>query len=128
MSKRSTGFLFDSHLSRCVSSGTGRGLEESPEGDPDHAPNLHLRVKPSTQRRLPITPRRKCEGRTPRPAPGPDPHQDHALVHVLGPDPGQDASQEDARKVSAPHPSFLYPSLCQMDQSLVFCREKICLF
>ncbi len=88
-------------LFRCVSSGTGRGLGESPEGDLDHAPNLRLREKPSTQRRPPITPRRKCDGRTPRPAPGPGPHQDHALVHVLGHDPGLDASQEDARKVSA---------------------------
>lgn len=38
---------------------TGRGLAESPEGDLDHAPNRHLRERTSTQRRLPITPRKK---------------------------------------------------------------------
>lgn len=83
---------------------TGRGRGESPEGDLDHAPNPHPHEKTSTQRRPPITPRKKCDGRTPRPAPGPGPRRDHAPVHALAPDPGPDASQEDARKVSPTPP------------------------
>lgn len=81
---------------------TGRDLGESPEGDLDHAPNPHPHEKTSTQHRLPIIPRKKCDGHTPHLAPGPDPRQDHALVHGPGPDPGPDASLEDARKVPAP--------------------------
>lgn len=80
---------------------TGRGLGESPEGG--HAPNPHLREKPATRRRLPITPRKKCDGHTPHPAPGP--HPDHALGPVLGPDPGPDASREAVR--TAPAAPFL---------------------
>lgn len=120
-SEVSPGFLFDIHSSRCVSSGTDRGLGESPEGDLGRAPNLHLLEKTSTQRQLPITPRKKCDGHTPHPAPGPGPHQDHALVHVLGPGPGPGASQEDARKASTP----LYPSFCQMDQNWSFVKKKL---
>lgn len=97
---------------------TGRGLGESLEGDHAHAPNLHLHERASTQRRPPITPRKKCDVHTPHPAPGPGPRQDHALVHVLGPDPGLGASQEDARRVPTP-PS--YPSLRQMHQSWFIC-------
>lgn len=80
---------------------TGRGLEESPERD--LAPNLHLHERTPTLHRLPITPRKKCDGPTPQPAPSPAQLQDHALVP--GPDPGPDVSQEDARKV--PPPPFI---------------------
>lgn len=81
---------------------TGRGPGESREEDLDHAPSLRPHEKTSTQRQLRITPRRKCDGHTPRPAPGPGRRHDRAPVPALGPDPGPDASQEDVRKVSAP--------------------------
>lgn len=106
---------------------TGRGLGESPEGDPDHAPNLHLHEKTSTQHRLPITPRKRCDGHTPHPAPGPGPYQDHAPVHVLGPDPGLVASPEVARKLSEPTPLVLSVILSDGPE-MVICQEKICLF
>lgn len=77
---------------------TGRGPGESPEGD--LVLNPHPREKTSTRHRRPITPRKRCDGHTRRPTPGPGPHQDPALVRA--PDPGLDASQEDARRVSAP--------------------------
>lgn len=38
---------------------TGTDLGGSPEGDLDHAPNLHPHEKTSTRRRPPITPRKK---------------------------------------------------------------------
>lgn len=102
---------------------TGRGLGESPEGDLDPAPNPHRHEKPSTQHRLPATPR-KCDGHTPHPAPGPGPDQDHAPAHVLGPDPGLAASREDAREaVALP----FYPSLCQMHRSWFICQEMFVL-
>lgn len=97
---------------------TGRGPGESLEGDRAHDPNPHLHERVSTQRRPPTTLKKKCDVHTPHPAPGPGPHQDHALVRVLGPDPGLGASQEDARRVPAPRS---YPSLCQMHQSWFIC-------
>lgn len=106
-----------------VSSDTGRGLGESPEEDLVHAQNLHLREKMPTQRQLPITPRKKYDGHTPHPAPGPGLHQDPALVRVLGPDPGLDASQADARIVPAP-PIIC---ICQMHQSWFICQQMFIL-
>lgn len=102
---------------------TGRGLGESPEGDLDRAPDPHLHERTSTRHRPLITPRRKCDGRAPHPAPGPGLYQGRALVHVLGPDPGQDASQEDARK------RLLLPvTLIQsVGPELVICQEKFVL-
>lgn len=91
------------HLKLSVSlSDTGRGLGESPEVDLDRARNPHPHEKTPTQRRPPITPRKRYDGHTPHPAPGPGPHRDHAPVHVLGHDPGLDANQEDASKLCAP--------------------------
>lgn len=76
---------------------TGRGLGESPEGDLDHTPDLQPHERTSTRLHLPITLRKRCDGHAPRPAPDPGRYRDHTLVHVLAPDPGPDASQEDAR-------------------------------
>lgn len=78
-----------------VFSDTGRGLAESPEEDPDHAPNLQPLQK--TLPRLPITPRKKCVKHVPPHAPGRGPHQDPAPVRALAPDPGLDASRGDVR-------------------------------
>lgn len=105
---------------RSLSSDTGRGLGESPEGDPAHAPDLHLHERTSTQRRPPITRRKKCDGHTPHPAPDPGPFQGRALTHVLGLDPGRDASQEDARKRLLPT-----VTLIQLDQSRSFVKKSL---
>lgn len=100
----------------------GRGLGESPEGDLDRAPDPHLHERTSTRRRPPITPRKKCDGRAPHPAQGPGPYQGRALVHVLGPDPGRDASQEDARKCLLP-----VTLIQSVGPELVICQEKFVL-
>lgn len=76
--------------------GTGRGLEESPEGGLDLIPDPQVRERTSIHHRPPITLRRKCGGHTLRHAPGPGLHRGHA--HVLGPDPGQDESQAAVKK------------------------------
>lgn len=90
-------YLNDGHVSTLffVFPDTGRGLAESPEEDPDHAPNPRPLQK--TLPRLPITPRKKCDKHVPPHAPGPGPHQDPAPVRALAPDPGLDASQGGAR-------------------------------
>lgn len=85
-----------------LSSDTGRGLGESPEGGPAPALNPHPHEKTPTPHRPPITPKRRCDRHAPPRAPGPGRRQDPAPVRALGPDPGPDASQEDVRKVSAP--------------------------
>lgn len=79
--------------------GTGRGLEESPEGGLDLIPDLQVHERTSIHRRPPITLRRKCDGHTLRRTPGPGLHHGHA--HVLGPDPGQDASLVGVRRSAA---------------------------
>lgn len=90
-------YLNDRHVSTLffVFSDTGRGLAESLEEDPDHAPNPRPRQK--TLPRLPITLRKKCDKHVPPHAPGPGPRQDPAPVRALAPDPGLDASQGGAR-------------------------------
>nr|XP_043909113.1 serine/arginine-rich SC35-like splicing factor SCL30A isoform X2 [Solea senegalensis] len=103
-------------------------LGESPGADLDHTPDLRRLKNPSTQLPLPITPRRKCDASTPRPAPDPGRLQDHVLVHALGP--GLGASQAGARKYPPPSPPTTSPLtfLLSDGPESVICQENSRLF
>ena len=85
-----------------VLSGTGRGPEESPGGDLGPNPSLRPRERTPTPHHLPIMWRKKCGKHTPQHVPGPGLHRDLAPAPALGPDPGPDESQEDAREECGP--------------------------
>lgn len=96
---------------------TSRGLGERPERDPDRAPGPDLHEKPSSRRPPPDTPRKKCDRRIRRPAPGPGLHPDLARV----PGPGPDTSREDAKAEPAPS---LNSGLSDGAELVVFVKKK----
>lgn len=88
--------------------GTDRGLAESPEADLAPAPSQPLREKTSTHHQPPITQKKKSIRLTPRPAPDPARHPDPTPIRALGHDPGLDANQEVAKnKRSSPVRSYV---------------------
>lgn len=88
--------------------GTDRGLAESPEADLAPAPSQPLHERTSTRRQPPITQKKKCTRLTPRPAPDPAPHPDPAPIRAPGHDPGPGANQGVAKnKRSSPVRSYV---------------------
>lgn len=95
--------------------GTDRDHTGSPGEDLAHTPSLRLHEKPSILNQPPITPRRKCATLALHPAPDPALHQDPALVHAPGPDPGLAVNQAVAKKRN-----LLSLSLCLPEPESVF--------
>lgn len=96
--------------------GTSRGPGESPGSDPDHTPGPDRREERSTRRRRLTTQRRKSEGRSLPPGPGP--YRGHTLVHALGLAPGPDTSLEDAEQ---PSPLLPFTPVKADGPALVIC-------